>query len=445
MQLPDWLWIILIGALVAGSCALVGCFLVLRRMAMLGDAISHAVLPGIAIAFMLTRSLNSWPMFLGATALGLLTVFLVQVLNKNGQVRSDAAIGVTFTALFALGVFMVSQISLADPGADLDTDCVLYGDIVYAPLDTLVMSGRDIGPRAFWQMAAIFTLGLLFITAFFKELKIVAFDPEMATAVGINVAAMHYMLMGLVSITAVGAFEPVGAILVVAMLVVPPATAYLLTDDLKTMLILSVLCGVGAAVLGYIAAQQWNASIAGAITVVAGLLFAFAFLLSPRHGVVVKTVRRRQLQRHVAREDVLQELWRGAESGAGVLNVVGLAALTQTDTAMARRAVGDLRHNQMVQASGDGFVLTGAGERAAQELVHRHRVYESYLDELGYAPDHMHAPADRVEHFIPPELVATMDAAAGNPTTDPHGKPIPHDAAPDKDRNKDRNTERNQE
>lgn len=458
-MLSDSLWIVVIGALVGGACGLAGCFLVLRRMALLGDAISHAVLPGIAIAVLLSGSLNSWPVFVGATALGLLTAFLVQLLNKSGRVQSDAAIGVTFTALFAIGVVIVSQVQ----GTDLDTDCVLYGEIAWAPQDVLNVAGRDIGPRAFWQMSAVFALCLLVVAVFFKELKISAFDPEMATAVGINVTLMHYVLMALVSVTTVGAFESVGAILVVAMLIVPAATAYLLTDDLKLMLMLSVACGALSSALGYALTHFFvpDASIAGAMTVMAGLLFTLALLFSPRHGVVAKGLARRRLSQRIGREDALQVLWRQAESAqiesaqiesaqaesaqaesgsatsrpsgaaarTAALDAVGVAALTQTEIGAARAALHGLQRSGLAQAgAASGFVLTEAGRRAAQELVHRHRVYESYLGGLGYPEDHLHEAADRAEHFISPQLVQSVDASIGNPTTDPHGKPIPHDS-----------------
>jgi manganese/zinc/iron transport system permease protein len=430
MELPPWLWIILIGALVASSCSLVGSFLVLRRMAMLGDAISHAVLPGIAIAFIVTKSRSSIFMMVGATALGLLTTFLVQVLNKNGRVRGDAAIGVTFTSLFAIGVILISQFAYQ---VDLDLDCVLYGVIEYTPLYTISLAGRDWGPQAFWQMLIVFVLCLLVVSLFFKELKISTFDPEMATAAGINATLMHYLLMGMVSITTVGAFEPVGAILVVAMLVVPPCTAYLLTDDLKKMLLISVACGVLSSVLGFLLAQRLDASTAGAMTVVAGFLFTLAFLFSPRHGLVTRMVVQRKLSRSVAREDALQVLWRMEQEATPALasfkplNATGLAATSRTEVGVAGRALEELRRGRLVQAEGGGFELTAEGRQAAQELVHRHRAYESYLEQLGYPEDHVHAAADRVEHFLSPQLEEAVDAAAGNPTVDPHGKVIPHE------------------
>ncbi|UFJ43088.1 metal ABC transporter permease [Brevibacillus humidisoli] len=285
-------WVILTGALVASSCGLLGCFLILRRMAMLGDAISHAVLPGIVIAFLWSGSRETLPMLLGAGALGLLTVFLVQLLHQNG-VKSDAAIGVTFTALFSIGVILVSQYTQQ---VDLDLDCVLYGEIAYVPWDTWEWAGMDMGPRAVWGLGGVFLLSLLLISLFYKQFKVCAFDPAMAAAVGIPVVLFHYLLMGLVSLTTVASFESVGAILVVAMLVVPAATAYLLTDKLHVMLIYSVIIGIISSVLGYALATWLDSSIAGAITTVTGLLFLLAFLFSPRYGLVVRAWHRRTMR-----------------------------------------------------------------------------------------------------------------------------------------------------
>ncbi|HVF85155.1 MAG TPA: metal ABC transporter permease [Abditibacteriaceae bacterium] len=281
-------WIVAIGALVAGSCALCGSFLVLRRMAMLGDAISHAVLPGIAIAFLLSGSRNSWIMLLGAGVLGIITTLLVQALSRGGRVKTDAAIGVTFTSLFALGVVLISRYAGA---VDLDLDCVLHGVLEYAPLYTTDVFGIAV-PRAFLQSLGVFVICAIGITVFFKELKVASFDPEMATALGINATLVHYGLMALVSLTAVGAFEPVGAILVVAMMAVPPATAYLMTDDLKTMLFIAVACGVLSAVGGYLLAVQFDVSTAGAMSVVTGIFFVLALLFSPRHGVISRRMAR---------------------------------------------------------------------------------------------------------------------------------------------------------
>ncbi|QOT00971.1 metal ABC transporter permease [Brevibacterium sp. JNUCC-42] len=284
-------WIILTGSLVAATCGFLGCFLILRRMAMLGDAISHAILPGIALAFLITNSRETLPMLIGAGAFGLLTVFLIQLFRNSG-VKSDAAIGVTFTALFSIGVVIISMFSSQ---VDLDLDCVLYGEIAYVPWDTLTIGDMELGPRAIWVIGSVFLISLLVISLFYKQFKLCTFDPAMAAAIGIPVALFHYLLMGLVSMATVASFESVGAILVVAMLVVPGATAYLLTDRLPVMLGLSMLIGILCSVFGYVLATWLDSSIAGAMTVIAGLLFALAFVFSPRYGLISKLLARRSL------------------------------------------------------------------------------------------------------------------------------------------------------
>lgn len=286
------LWIMLTGALIASSCGFLGCFLVLRRMAMLGDAISHAILPGIVIAFLITGSRDPLPMLIGAAIFGLLCTIVIQLLRNQG-VQADAAMSVTFTALFAVGVILIS---LFTQQIDLDLDCVLYGEIAYVPYDTWIWNGIDLGPRALWGAGAAFTLSLLVVGLFYKQFKLTSFDPALAVAIGIPVAIFHYLLMGLVSVTTVAAFESVGAILVVAMLIVPAATAYLLTERLGIMLGLSVMIGIACSFGGYLLAIALDASIAGCMTIVAGGLFTLALLFSPRQGIITRWLIRRKIR-----------------------------------------------------------------------------------------------------------------------------------------------------
>ena len=271
---PDF-WVILTGVLAASSCGLIGSFLVLRKNAMLGDAISHAVLPGLVLGFLLTASRGVIPMLAGAAVMGLLTAYLTELLDRTRHVYRDGAMGVVFTLLFAVGVILISIYADA---VDLDQDCVLYGEIAYTPWDTIALGGSSLGPRSVWILGGIFLANSIFIGTFFKQLLICSFDPQMATAVGINERFWHYALMTMVSLTVVAAFESVGAILVVAMLIVPGATAYLVTNRLKTMLFLSVLVGAIAAVGGFFAASWLDVSIAGSMAVVAGVVFALVLL-----------------------------------------------------------------------------------------------------------------------------------------------------------------------
>lgn len=267
-------WIILTGSLVAVCCALLGCFLILRKMVMVGDAISHAVLPGIVIAFLLSESRETLPMLIGAAALGVVTTLLIELFYKKARLQSDASIGITFTSLFAVGIIMIS---LFAGQVDLDQDCVLYGEIAYVPLDLWITGdGANLGPRTVWILGGTFLLLLAFIGLGYKGLKITTFNPEYAAAIGISTAFWHYSLMSAVSLTTVLSFESVGAILVVAFLVVPPATAYLLTERLSTMLLLACAFGITSAVGGYYLAAWIDGSIAGAMSVVAGGQFAGA-------------------------------------------------------------------------------------------------------------------------------------------------------------------------
>lgn len=271
-------YIILTGALVAVNCSLLGSFLILRKMAMVGDAISHAVLPGVVLAFMVSGSRGEIPMLLGAALIGLLTVVLIEWLHQKARIQADASIGITFTWLFALGVILISAYA---GEVDLDQDCVLYGEIAYVPLDILYNAqGLSLGPRAAWISGALLVVIIAFISMGYKGLMLTTFNEEYARSLGIATVFWNLAFMGLVSLTTVLSFESVGAILIVALLVVPPATAYLLTQNLKSLLGLAALLGVTAALGGYYLAQWVNGSIAGAMATVAGVQFAAAFAFS---------------------------------------------------------------------------------------------------------------------------------------------------------------------
>jgi len=273
----------LVAVVVAAACALPGVFLVLRRTAMMSDAISHAILLGIVIAFFITEDLASPFLVVAATLTGVLTVSLVELINKTRLVKEDAAIGLVFPALFSIGVILISRYA---GDVHLDTDAVLLGELAFAPFNRLVVFGYDIGPRAFYLMGGIFLINLVFIILFFKELKLATFDAGLAAALGFSPWLIHYALMSLVSVTAVGAFDAVGSILVVALMIAPPAAAYLLTDRLSYMLVLSGLIGIVGALCGYWLAHFLDVSIAGSMATMVGVLFGAVFLMAPNRGIV---------------------------------------------------------------------------------------------------------------------------------------------------------------
>jgi len=254
-------------------------------MAMVGDAISHSVLPGIVIAFFISGSLSSWTVMIGATTLGILTTFIIEFLQKRGGVQADAAIGLTFTFLFAVGVILIAANS---GNLHIDQDCVLHGEIAYIPLDTgTVIQGIEI-PRQPMILGVLFLAVVSFLLIGYRGLFLTTFDPEYSDAIGMQTSVWHYLLMAAVSLATVVSFESVGAILVVAFLIVPAATAYLVTDHLPSMLILSCVFGVLASASGYYLAVFLDGSIAGAISTMMGVFFFLVFFFAPRYGFIAR-------------------------------------------------------------------------------------------------------------------------------------------------------------
>ncbi|WP_164101457.1 metal ABC transporter permease [Candidatus Laterigemmans baculatus] len=434
----DWLaweldgWIMLAGILSAVSAALLGNFLVLRKMSMLGDAISHAVLPGLAAAFLISESRSSWPMFLGAVAVGLLTAVFTEWIRGFGKVDEGASMGVVFTSLFALGLVMIVQ---AADHVDLDPDCVLYGAIEVAalPYDSWSVGGWEV-PRVIVVLGCVSLINLLFVCLFFKELKISSFDASLATTSGFPAWLLHYLLMMLVAVTAVASFESVGNILVVAMLVVPPAAAYMLTDRLVLMIGLSVVIGMVAAVTGHLAALTvpgWfgyrSTTTAGMMAVMTGLIFILAAMLGPRHGVLIKFVRRRLLSLRILTEDVIGFLYRIEERGAELKSDrAGIADALIAGPLALRSVLAWLRWRGHIRSEKQGYELTATGVVLARALVRSHRLWEHYLiSEAGVGAERLHAKAERLEHFTDRDLQERLSDETSSPETDPHGRPIP--------------------
>lgn len=280
-------WILLTASLVGLSCGIVGVFLILRKTAMMADAISHTVLLGIVLAFIVTREVSGTAMLIGGILAGILTAFLVQWLN-NLDVQHDASIGIVFTTLFAIGVILIAT---SVGNAHLDVQHALMGEITFIPFHKITLPLIGEIPQATALLLFVFIVVLFFIVVFYKEWKITSFDPALAASLGIPVVFMHYVFMGLVSVTTVASFDAVGAIMVVAMLITPAASAYLWTDKLSIMLVLSGAFGVISAIFGYYVAAWIDTSISGSMAFATGLVFLISFIFSPKHGIIAKRLK----------------------------------------------------------------------------------------------------------------------------------------------------------
>ena len=287
----------LIASLVAIACAIPGTFLVLRKMAMISDAISHSILPGIVVGFFITQDLNSPLLILLAAITGVLTVVMVEKIQQTKLVKEDTAIGLVFPALFSIGVLMIAKYA---NDIHLDIDVVLLGELAFTPFDRLYFNDMDFGPKSLWVIGIILTITLGLLFAFYKELKLSTFDAGLATSLGFSPAILHYGLMSVASVTTVGAFDAVGAILVVALMIAPAATAYLLTTNLKKMIALACFFGVFSAISGYWAANFLDASIAGSIATMLGLVFLAVYLFAPSKGLFAVLYREKQQRLEVS-------------------------------------------------------------------------------------------------------------------------------------------------
>ncbi len=394
--------------LVGLGCGILGCFVVLKRMALIGDALSHAVLPGVVLAYMFTGDTKPIPLLIGAMLSGLVASVLINVVTTQSRTKEDSSIGIVFTALFAAGIILISALPR---GTHFDLRCFLWGDPLAVGSDDLTM------------MAVICAAVVTVVIVLYHRLKLVTFDPLVAAAMGVSIGMMHYLLMGMLSATVVAGLKTTGVILVVAMVITPASAAYQLTNRFSIMLVLAGAFGVASAILGMSVSFVTNAGTGPSMVIVATLIFAVAVVLSPSHGIVFDRLRRRRLARHVANEDVLKAIYR-----RGHIPTVAYEPLLIHEVNLSishiRKTIRRLVAEHLIAEHDGRYTLTEAGHTHAQGLVRAHRLWETYLTEkAGVAPEMVHAAAERLEHAH--DLTPALDKTLGHPTRDPHGTAIP--------------------
>ena len=431
-----------VAAVCNASCALVGCFLVLRKMSLMGDALSHAILPGLVIALLVSHDGGAVAMLLGALAAGMVTTFLTQMAQRYGRVAADASLGVVFTSLFALGVVLV-KLFTAD--IHFDISCIYEGALLSEAMDTVTVGPLEI-PRPLFSSVPVLLIVIAAIVLLWKEWKLATFDAPLAETMGFAPTGLHYLLMLLVSLTVMTSFKSIGSILVIAMLIAPAASAQMLTDRLASMLSVAVAVAVAATLVGYVVSDRTNLNPAGCIAVAAGGFYVLAALLGPRHGVFSRMIHHVRLALRVRREDLLARMYRNQEGETPLPMPPATAEQIAGGGWLGRRAVSQLLRGRLLQRSeatsaATGYQLTEQGAAEGKRLVRSHRLWEAYLvNEVGLPSDHVHDPAHRVEHFldesIDEEIIRTLDTIE-----DPHGREIP-DKSPEKERPADESEER---
>ena len=363
-------WIMLVGTIVAVACSLPGVFLVLRRSAMVSDAISHTVLFGIVVGFLVLGVDPTNPILVITAAIsGLLTVWLIELLKNTGRLTTDAAIGLVFPILFSIAVILINtQIR----NFHIDEDAVLLGHLIFAPVNRLTLLGVNL-PEGVWVMGGILLINILALTLFYKELKITTFDPGLAAALGFSPTMVYYGLMGLVSVTAVGAFDHVGAILVVALMVAPPATAYLLTDSLKRMLFLSALIGAASAISGYWISNFFSINVSGAMATMTGVFFLMALIFAPERGLIARRLEAVERRKRFAVEMLVVHLSRheGQQDQLEESSIKHLSEQLRWEPDYALQVVQRASNSQYVIRLNGHLELTERGRQLAREAMNR--------------------------------------------------------------------------
>ncbi len=303
--------VLAVALLSAMATSLVGVFLVLRRLSMLTDAISHTILLGIVLAFMVVADLTSPFLLVAATLMGVLTVFMIEALMQTRRIKEDAAIGVVFTFLFSIAIIIVTT---QFRNVHLDINMVLLGNLEFVVFDRLRLFGADLGPTSLWVMGIVLALNLGLLSVFYKEIKLSSFDPALASVLGFSAVLMHYGLMAMVSLTAVAAFNAVGAILVIALMIGPPITALLFTKTLFHTIVLTLCIAAFNSVVGYALAWGFDITISGTIATVTMASFFAAMLFSPKRGILFEAFRMRTRREHVALAGLLVHVENHADS-----------------------------------------------------------------------------------------------------------------------------------
>jgi manganese/zinc/iron transport system permease protein len=361
------LMIILTGALVGIAASLLGAFLVLRKSSMLSDAISHSIVFGIVIVWLLTHQQSGPVQILGAALTGVLTVFLTELLVNSRKVKTDAATGLVFPVLFSVGVLLIN---LYARDVHIDQHTVLLGEIGFVWLDTVPLGPYDV-PQALVWMGVMTLVNFLFVTLFYKELKLATFDEGLAKALGFAPVALFYALLALTSATAVAAFDAVGAVLFIAFVIVPPSAAYLLTDRLWKMILYGSLISVASSILGYVLAVVWDVSIGGMMAVMTGVFLLLAFLFGPRYGLIAQEVRRRAQRQTNESRALAVHLYNHENDPSQIEeNVVGaLREHLHWSESRARRVLLQSFDKNLLARDGDTLKLTPKGRAIASEIM----------------------------------------------------------------------------
>ena len=397
-------------AMVGLMCGLLGCFIFLRNMALVGDALSHAILPGVVVGFLIAGQ-SVLAFFTGSVLAGLFAALLITWIQTKVKSKEDAAIGVVFTTMFSLGVIGISILTRQE-GVHLDLKDFLFGNV-------LAITTQDL------MLTSLVGAFVLFSTvSLYRYLFISTFDATQARAMGVSTQMIHYFLMLLLSFTVVACMQSVGVILVVGMLIMPASAAYTLTKRLPAMLLTAALIGMISTIGGFLLAFALDITPGPAMNVVGAFLFLLAILFSPENGKIRVWLSRRRTRKSMKTDDLIKALVNSGTQADAVLAPV--QQKLGWSNAEWKRVWAAAVSEGWIEEKNGSWALSGSGVRHGFELLGAHRTWEQYMVEnLGYDKSQVHRQAEELEHFLTPQLVEEIQHELGRPLKDPHGAYIP--------------------
>jgi manganese/zinc/iron transport system permease protein len=409
---------VLVGSVLLGAVGgTLGAFALLRRQSLLGDALAHAALPGVCLAFLLTASKSPLVILGGALASGVAGSLSVLTITRFSRVKQDAAIGIVLSVFFGFGIVLLTHIQKLPAGNQSGLDRFLFGQAA-------ALMRSDIS-----RMALLGALLVAVVALLWKELKLVTFDRDFAGSLGMPVGALEVVLTLALVVTVVVGLQTVGVVLMIATLVTPAAAARQWTDRFGLMVVLSAAIGAGASAVGAIASATIALPTGPAIVLASSGVLFVSLLFAPRRGLVRALLAERALRRRIRSENLMKDLWlereRATDAGPAVPLPV-LMGLRGARPGEIARTLAPLARRGFVASEGEALRLTPAGEREAERVVRKHRLWEVYLAErLRLPADHLHRDAEMMEHALSDQALEELDRLLGHPATDPHGRPIP--------------------
>lgn len=405
--------------LLTASAAVVGTFTLLKKKALAGDAVAHAVLPGVCLAFLVSGTKHPLVLIVGAFATGWLSLVVMDAVARRSKIKEDTAIALVLSVFFGVGILLLTYIQHSGNAAQTGLDSFLFGKAA-------ALVGQDLA--VFATVAAVL---LVLVGVFFKELKIIAFDEAFATSIGLPVRGINLLLTSLTVLAVVSGIQAVGVVLMAAMLITPAAAARFWTDDVRTMTLLAALMGALSGLAGaYISYVAPNMPTGPWIVMVISVLALLSFFVAPKRGVLARYWQQRVLGQSIMDENVLKALYHLEEErdhSHPLSTVSDIVALRYFPARPLQSSLRRLRRQGFVERHNGHWQFTTAGRSKGRRVVKLHRLWEIYLSEyLKIAPDHVHEDAETMEHIITPELEAQLERLLAYPAVDPHNKNIPY-------------------